>query len=198
MSASPAEPSTSPPGPGGIAIPQPIGDAVAGPARSVTPRVLGILAVVSACQGFILTLAMTFGYSEEFNRYFGSTTNLGGLEVWMQVYLYLALAVGVLHTTAGIQSILYTPTAPLMMTLYGAFALLVPAADIVLSVSLFPESPTHLMAKLPGGQNAAFDDIVAPRILLGILSFPWPIVVLVLMNLEPARRACRGGLPLAR
>lgn len=112
---------------------------------------MGILAIVFAAIGLLVTFASAFGYDEELQRHSLTHEQLGGFGTWVLLAVIPGLGLFALHLTAGILSLRYSRAAPIVMTIYGVAALL--AVDC--------------------------------------LAAPWPVVVLVLMNLPGARAACR-------
>jgi hypothetical protein len=148
------------------------------PSRSAIPKVVGILAVVFAPIGLLFSLAFSLGIDHEMERF--SDLGLGAFSVWLKVSLVVSAMIFLIHLTAGIMSIRYSRNAPIVMTLYGALALLFLIVDIAMSI-----------ATVPGGaESFAFSELVAPRIGLAVFAFPWPIVAIVLSNVSAARRAC--------
>jgi hypothetical protein len=148
--------------------------------RSNVPRVLGILATVFAPLGLLVTMGLAFGFDDELSRYGLVRSQLGAFGTWLNIGAILGVALFAVHLAAGIQAIRYARSAPMLLTIYSIFALLLLVMDVAISIATLPSN-------LPA---AAFDDLVGPRIGLAIMSAPWPIVALVLISMRGARRAC--------
>ena len=150
------------------------------PRRSSIPKVIGILAIVFASLGILGALAMAFGVDEDMAKHGTTRENLGAFGSWMLAHVPLAGLVFAVHLTAGIQSVCYAASAPRWMTIYGALAIALVLTDLAVSVATFP----HLTSQ------ELQEDLLDPRLGLAVLSLPWPIVAIVLMNQRSARLAC--------
>jgi len=155
------------------------------PRRSGTPRVIGILAIVFACLGLLVSITMTAGPMSDLDRWNISVSSLGVVGVWLYASMFLSLAVFALHLVGGIAAVRYRPSAPRLMTIYGVAAIALAVADLVV--------PMCGMAGHMGGR--VFDSVVIPRIGYAIIALPWPIIALAMMNTRGAREACRGAQP---
>ena len=151
--------------------------------RSSIPKVIGILAIVFASLGLLGSLAMTFGFDEEMQKYAVTREQLGGFGTWMLVYLIIGVALFGAHLTAGIASVRYAASAPSWMTFYAIAAIALVVADVAVPIATFPSGSGFL-------HKAMYEDFVYPRIGLAILALPWPIIALVMMNQRSARLAC--------
>ena len=151
--------------------------------RSSIPKVVGILGIIFSAFGIIGSLAMTFGPADALRRFDATSNMLGGFGTWMNVYMVIAALLFGLHLTGAIQSIRYAPSAPRFMTLYGVLALVLLAADIALSIALFPDGRGFM-------RRALYEEMVYPRLGMAVLALPWPIIALALMNSKSARAAC--------
>ena len=148
--------------------------------RSGIPKVVGILAIVFASLGLLVTLVIPWGIHEELPKHGLTTDALGTFWTWTKIWIALSVGLFGLHLTGGILAVYYARRAPLLLTIYGALALALAIAGIVLSMTTFPS----------GLSTEAFDDTAGPGIGLAVLSVPWPIVVLALINQRSARRSC--------
>ncbi len=150
------------------------------PSRSATPRVIGILAIVFACLGLLMSMSMSLGPLSDLDRWDISVSSLGIAGIWLYASMFASLAVFVLHLVGGISAVRYRSSAPRLMTIYGVAAIVLAVADVV--VPLFGMTG-HL-----GGR--VFDSLVLPRLGYSIIALPWPIVALAMMNTRGAREAC--------
>jgi hypothetical protein len=151
-----------------------------GPRRSSIPRVIGILAIVFASLGLVGALTLSFGVDEDLARRGTTRENFGAFGSWTLAYAPLAGLVFAVHLTAGIQSMRYAASAPRWMTIYGALAIALVLTDLAVSVATFPHLTSQKLQ----------EDLLDPRLGLAVLSLPWPIIAIVLMNQRTARLAC--------
>ena len=148
--------------------------------RSSIPKVVGILAIVFASLGLLVALVMPWGITDELPKLALTTDVLGTFWTWTKIWTALSIGLFGLHLAGGILAACYARRAPLLLTLYGALALALAIADVVLSVTTFPS----------GLSTEVFDNTAGPRIALAVVSVPWPIVVLALINQRSARQSC--------
>ena len=155
----------------------------ADPRRSRIPRVTGILAIVFASLGLLGALALALGADDVMRGLDATRQGLGAFGTWMLVSLGLSAGLFGAHLMAGIQSVRYAASAPRWMTLYGVLAIALLVTDIIVSIATFPEGHGYR-------HRALYEEMVYPRLGMGILGMPWSILALVLLNLRSARLSC--------
>ncbi len=166
--------------PGAYQGPAPVG-------RPMTPRVVGILAIVFASIGVLFALVVHFGPMSDLERW-GVDRQASGLVTWMWGSLALSVGLFALHLIAGVASLIYRPSAPRLITAYGVFAILLGVADIVLSMALIPD---NLVLSDYVSRSQVKESMMIRAVFAGI-ALPWPIVALALMNTRSAKQACGG------
>lgn len=155
------------------------------PRRSGTPRVIGILAIIFACLGLLMSIVMIVGPMSDLDRWDIPVSSLGVAGTWLYISMFGALAVFVLHLLGGVAAVRYQPSAPRQMTIYGVAAIILALGDLFIPAF-------GLTGHMPG---RVFESLVLPRIGYAIIALPWPIVALAMMNTRGAREACRGAQP---
>lgn len=154
------------------------------PSRSAIPRVVGILAIVFAPIGLLMSLAMTFGPKDDFRWMEISQGDLGFFGTWIDLYLVLAVGLFVLHLVGGILAVAYKKSAPPILTAYAIAAIALVVIDIAVSMSV--SVPDRWM----------YEELFFPRLFIGLVALPWPIIAVILMNVGKAKQAC-GRYPSA-
>src|SRR6478609_4572079 len=101
-------------------------------ARSAIPRVIGILALVFAPMGIFFSLTWVLG--SIYNHRSEDLTAWQPLLTWLWVTVGLTVLVFAAHVVAGITAVMYKPSAPRWMTIYGIVALVVAAARFAVPV----------------------------------------------------------------
>jgi len=153
--------------------------------RPMTPKVVGILAIVFASIGVLFALVIHFGPMSDLDRW-DVSRQASGLISWMWGSLALSVGVFALHLVAGVAALTYRPSAPRLITAYAVFAILLGIADITLSMALIPDS-LQLSDYLSRSQVK--ESMMIRAVFAGI-ALPWPIVALALMNTRSAKAAC--------
>ncbi len=154
-------------------------------ARSSIPKVLGILMLIFAGLGLLLSLAgMAAAAAQDVSRL--SPVEVGRLKLFNLVSNLSGLAAGGLHLAAGILAVGYHRAAPLWSTLYAGMALV----RVIVVTALYYAWLAPIVTR---GTSKAFSQGYGVGVVVGtaILAI-WPAVVVTLMNREAARTACSG------
>lgn len=157
----------------------------ANPAPAAVPRVLGLLMVVLAFVGLMQSVgglrsapdfeaSLLLGPRVSSWETFGLWANLTGL------------AVGALHLGAGVAAARYHRWTVLLATIYAGATIL----RIGVLVTVYYTSTA--LALRPLARTALFGGHGAGLILHSLLLLGWAALVVVLLSLRPARRACSG------
>lgn len=155
--------------------------------RPMTPRVVGILAIVFSCIGVLTRLVVTFGPKSDLDRW-GVSLQMSGMITWLYVSLAIGVCLFILHMVGGITAVVYSRAAPRLITAYAIVAILLLVGDVVLMFALMPGHidtgvSYHSVASVRG-------TLVTPRLVVDVMALPWPVVALALINGKRSRAAC--------
>ena len=159
--------------------PPPVGQYQPPQRRSAIPRVVGILAIVFAPIGLLITLAMTFGPKDDFQWMDITQGELGFFGSWLDIYLVLGLALFALHLVGGIMTVAYKKSGPPLLSAYAIAAIVLAVADVFIS-----------MGTLSVSDRWVYQELVYPRLFIELFALPWPIVAVILINVRKAKEAC--------
>jgi len=148
--------------------------------RSAIPRVIGIIGLPFACIGIGASLLFTFGPLHDIKSW-GATERLGSIVNWLYIWLAVSVLLFAAHLLGSILTLTYRASGPRLLTGYavGAIALLV--IDVVMMIGFVPNDT---------GFFGVRESVTWPRVAFGAIAFPWPVVVLALVNTPRARAAC--------
>jgi hypothetical protein len=145
------------------------------PTRSTMPRMVGILAITFACIGFALAVLFTAGPLHDLRH----TSDKGSADLWMYAFAGLSLLLFALHLAGGILAAGYRTIGLRLLTGYAVGALALVAIDLVYVLAIVPQS------------SRVVTSLVKPHLVYSLCAIPWPVVVLVLVNLPRSKRMCR-------
>lgn len=154
--------------------------------RSLIPKVVGILAIVFASLGLLVTVTLPLGMLEDIDVYVRTAGPIDEYLTWLVIGSIVGVLVSGVHLAGGILSVRYSSRAPRWMTSYAVAAIVLIVVDVVVSVITFPEGPGPRVCAI------GFDELVGSRIALGALALPWPIIVLALVNRRTVKQSCRS------
>ncbi len=150
---------------------------VPAPRRSALPKVVGIIALVFACVGLAGSLLFTIGPLHDLHRH--DDEALGFAITWAYLWLAISFVIFLLHLVGGILAILHRTIGLRLLTAYAVAALMLIVLDMVI---LYGFMPSGYWVKT---------SLTFPRTVYALLAAPWPIVVVVLVNLQRSKQACR-------
>lgn len=145
------------------------------PRRSAIPRVIGILAIVFACIGVLGSLTFTLGPLSDLRRH---RDELGFVITWIYLWMAISFVIFGLHVVGGILAVTYRKIGLRLLTAYGVAAVLLVVLDMLI-----------LWGFAPHGFRVE-SSLTWPRTGWAMLAVPWPVVVLVLVNLRRSQAAC--------
>lgn len=149
--------------------------------RSSIPKVIGILMIVFASIGLLLSLIGLAGNS-------ANSAVLKEVPEWKtwstlsMVFGLIGLGISVLHLVGGISAVRYKASAPKLAVTYGAANIVSNLAQAIIVFAWLKPA----LAKFPGAAEA-----VGAFLVIGIvIALIWPTIVLVLMTRPSAKEAC--------
>jgi hypothetical protein len=148
--------------------------------RSGIPKVIGILMIVFASLGLLVSLAGLAGNSAE-----GVLKEVPEWKTWStlsMVFGLIGLGISVLHLIGGISAVRYKASAPKLAVTYAVANI---ASNLAQAIIVFAWLKPAL-SKFPGAAEA-----VGAFLVIGIIiALIWPTIVLVLMTRPSAKEAC--------
>ena len=148
------------------------------PRRSAVPKVVGIIALVFSWVGLGGSVLFTFGPLHDLQRH-SSDESFGFALTWVYLWAAASFVIFILHLVGAILALLYRTIGLRLLTAYAVAALMLVLLDMVI-----------LYGFMPGGYWVR-TSLTFPRTLFALLAAPWPIIVLVLVNLQRSKQACR-------
>lgn len=144
------------------------------PRRSGIPRIVGVIAIIFACLGLGLGALFTIGPLVDLQgRGHASAVK------WVYAFGGLSLVLFVLHLAGGILACMYRTVGLRLLTGYAVGALALIVIDLVYVLGIAEHS------------RRITTSLVEPHVVYSLLAVPWPVIVLVLVNLRRAKLACR-------
>lgn len=150
-------------------------------ARSAIPRVVGILAIIFSVLGFGASILFTWGPLHDLRRW-GADRDMPSVIDWLYTWAAISAGLFVLHLVGGVLACRYRKLGLRLLTGYAVGALVLIVVDLVLLSATVPHHVT--------GSFFGRGEILVPRVVFATLAAPWPIIVVALVNLRRARRAC--------
>ena len=174
----------NPQGPqGGPWLPPPdYGQPYQQPRRSAIPKVVGILMIVFASLGLLVSL-IALAMSGQFDKMDVGDVGIGKLKTYHMIEQCSYLLIGILHMVAGIMCVMHKRAAPMLAVVYAVLKILV----VVVIWALVFTWLAPVLDKAPKEMKAQF---TMQMIVGGVINISWPIVAWVLMSRPSARAAC--------
>jgi hypothetical protein len=149
------------------------------PRRTATPRVVGIIGVVFAWIGLGSSAVFTFGPLSDIQRW-SHGDDLGAVTNWLYAWMALSAVVFGLHFVGSLLAIMYKQVGPKLLTSYAVSAIALLVTDLVMVHTLVPKHFDH----------DVYGSVAISHTVFSAIAFPWPVVVLALINSRRSREAC--------
>jgi hypothetical protein len=149
--------------------------------RSAIPRVVGILAIIFAPIGMLWSYA-AWSRAENMSNYL-DTDRVAGTIQYLRIYFFISIALFLAHFVGGVLACMYRKLGRSLLTGYAIGALLLLVVNIYMEFMLPGEGRSHDRH----GWGALF------RMAGNLVSLPWPIVVVVLINTTRSKLAFGQG-----
>jgi hypothetical protein len=149
--------------------------------RSGIPKVMGILMIIFASIGLLLSLIGLAGNSANASM----AREIPQLKTWAtlsMVFGVIGIGVSALHLFAGVRAVGYKANAPKLAVTYGIVNI---ANNLIQGILVFAWLKPAL-SKFPGAAET-----MGAFLTIGIIiAIIWPTIVLVLMTRPAAKAAC--------
>jgi hypothetical protein len=149
------------------------------PPRSAIPRVVGIIGIVLSVIGLLSSGVFGFGPLSDIRRW-GSQADLSTVTTWLYGWMALSLVIFALHFVGSILAIMYKPTGSKLLTSYAVSAMVLIVIDMVMCHGFVTR----------GHDFDIYGSVTISHTVYSGIAFPWPVVVLALINSKRAREAC--------
>jgi hypothetical protein len=154
------------------------------PKRSAIPRVIGILMIVFAGLGLLVSLVALSQESINTAGMHGDMRDkLDTLKSYESIDELLGLLFSVFHLIAGIQLVRYHKSGPKLAIAYAVGKIIYTVVGFVLVFA-------WLMPALEGAPAAVRSAFGFAFIFMGIFQLAWPVIVWALVSRPQAKAAC--------
>jgi hypothetical protein len=149
------------------------------PKSSAIPRVVGIIGIVFSVVGLGSSGVFTFGPMSDIKRW-SDGSDLGTITNWLYAWMLLSVVLFGLHFVGSILAIMYKSVGPKLLTSYGVSAVILIVIDLVMVHGFVPRDSDF----------DVYGSVAISHTVFSAIAFPWPVVVLALINSRRSREAC--------